>query len=165
MQADSAAESSAAAAAIAKDLRFIISSPLVRARVAEHIRNNACERVPAYNPSAAMGPESAELQNQPGELAGYNLFSSHSALVEASDRNSSLRAVRPRVLPALLLRPAHRGRYACRDARPRPADRRLRRAPRAAGAAHPRGRLRHRGLACGAQETAAARALHRARGE
>jgi putative acyl-CoA dehydrogenase len=33
-----------------------------------------------------MGPESAELQNQPGELAGYNLFSSHSALVEALAR-------------------------------------------------------------------------------
>lgn len=33
-----------------------------------------------------MGPQSAELQNQPGELAGYNLFSSHSALVEALAR-------------------------------------------------------------------------------
>jgi putative acyl-CoA dehydrogenase len=30
-----------------------------------------------------MGPESAEPPNQPGELAGYHLFSSHSALVEA----------------------------------------------------------------------------------
>jgi putative acyl-CoA dehydrogenase len=35
-----------------------------------------------------MGPESAELQNQPGELAGYNLFSSHSVLVEALAREA-----------------------------------------------------------------------------
>lgn len=33
-----------------------------------------------------MDSESAELPNQPGELAGYNLFSSHSALVEALAR-------------------------------------------------------------------------------
>jgi len=33
-----------------------------------------------------MGPESAQLPNQPGELAGYNLFSSHSALTEALSR-------------------------------------------------------------------------------
>jgi putative acyl-CoA dehydrogenase len=33
-----------------------------------------------------MGPESAELRNQPGELAGYNLFSSHTALTEALAR-------------------------------------------------------------------------------
>ncbi len=33
-----------------------------------------------------MGPESTELPNQSGELAGYNLFSSHSALAEALAR-------------------------------------------------------------------------------
>src|SRR2546430_14832390 len=68
-------------------------------------------------------------------------------------------ALRPRVLPALLLRCAHRGGDAPRNQGAGAPHRRAHRARGAAGAAHPGSRLRHRHAAHGAAAAAAARAL------
>ena len=46
----------------------------------EHIRNNARDRCEYTEHESNMSSAGEELPNDPGELAGYNLFRTHSAL-------------------------------------------------------------------------------------
>jgi putative acyl-CoA dehydrogenase len=59
-------------------------------RIRDHIRNNALDRRRAYKPELMSSDSaSAAPSNQPGELAGYNLFSTHAALADALAREGA----------------------------------------------------------------------------